>query len=210
MSRLAASASEPGVRAPGRPRDPELDERILSATLKLLEEEGFEEMSIEAVAARAGVGKPTIYRRWSSKTALVIDALERHAPEIVLPEGATTRERLTTLMIGLARSMRTGPSGGIMAGLIAQIHRDPELAKVFADAFIARRRRLVFMLLREGMDRGELRPDLDLELAADQLAGPCVMRRLITGGSLGDGISEKLVGYLFDGWSRGGVSQDGR
>ena len=201
MTRSVAARAVPAARTPGRPRDPGRDDVILAATLELLAEEGFAEMSIEGVAQRAGVGKPTVYRRWPSKTALVIDALERHASTVDLPDGATTRERLTALMTGLARSMRTGPAGRIMAGMVAEIQRDPELAEVFRDAFIARRRRLVFAVLREGVERGELRPDLDIELAADQLAGPCVMRRLVTGGSLGDAVAPKLVGYLFDGWS---------
>lgn len=201
MTKTSTEAGPPKVvRTPGRPRDPKRDDVILAATLELLAEDGFNDMSMEAVALRAGVGKPTIYRRWPSKTALVIDALSQHAPAIEIPEGATVREQLTALMVGLARSMRTGPAGRIMAGLVAQIHHDPELAEVFRDAFVAKRRRLVFVLLREGIERGELRPDLDLELAADQLAGPCVMRRLVTGGSLGDAVAAKLVDYLFDGW----------
>ena len=200
MTRAVAPPPAKEARAPGRPRDPKRDDVILSATVELLAEEGFADMTIEAVALRAGVGKPTIYRRWPSKTALVIDALERHAPAIDTPEGATTRERLTTMMVGLARSMRTGSGPKIIAGLVAEIHNDPELAEAFRDAFVARRRRLVFVLLRDGIERGELRPDLDLELAVDQLTGPCIMRKLLTGGPLSDAVAVKLVGYLFDGW----------
>jgi AcrR family transcriptional regulator len=201
MTPSLASRRQGVVRAPGRPRDPARDDAILEATLDLLASEGFAHLSIEGVAHRAGVGKPTIYRRWSSKVALVKDALEHGAPSVPLPEEGTVRERLSAMLTELTRSMRSGRSGKIMAGIVAELPNDPELARAFRDAYLARRRRVVFLLLKEGIERGELRPDLDLEIAADQLSGPCVVRKLVTGGSLGADFVTKLVGYLFDGWS---------
>jgi AcrR family transcriptional regulator len=193
------------TRAPGRPRDPSLDDAIVAATIEMLASEGFARLSIEGVAQRAGVGKPTIYRRWPTKTALVMEALDRSTPTVEMPAEGTVRERLTGLLMELMRSMRSGPRSHVMASLVAEIHRDPALAKAFREAFLAPRRRLLFDLLREGIEAGELRPDLDVELAADQLTGPFVMRKLFTGSSLGEAFVTKLTDYLFNGWGARGA-----
>jgi AcrR family transcriptional regulator len=201
MTRAVTDRAEGAARAPGRPRDPSRDDAILGATMELLASEGFARLSIEGVAHRAGVGKPTVYRRWSSKAALVMDAFERAAPPIELPKDGTVRERLTVTLMEFCRNMRSGSIGKIMAGIVAELPSDPELAHAFRNAYLARRRRVVFELLQQGVDEGELRPDLDIELAADQLSGPFIVRKLVTGGSFGPDLVPKLVDYLFDGWS---------
>jgi len=189
-------------RAPGRPRDPDLDRAILAATRELLAEEGFARLSIEGVAQRAGVGKPTIYRRWSSKVALVLEAIDQSGPSTSLDDPSrSVRERLTALLTELGATLGEGPAGRIMAGLVGEIPRDPELAAAIRRVFVARRRRKVFRLLREGIDAGELRSDLDLDVAADQLTGPFIVRTLLTGGPMGPSFVVTLVDHLFAGWA---------
>lgn len=190
-----------GVRVPGRPRDPSRDRAILEAALELLAEEGYGGVSMEAVAHRAGVGKPTVYRRWPSKAALVVDAVAQLSSRSSIPAEGTVRERLTGTLAGLMRHLRTGPKGKIMAALVAELPHDPELARAVRAVFLERRRESIFLLLQEGIANGELRPDLDLELAADQLVGPVFARHLITGGSLSPGLAPRIVEHLFDGWA---------
>jgi AcrR family transcriptional regulator len=190
-----------GPRAPGRPRDPARGDAILEATLQLLGEEGFARLSMEAVAHRAGVGKPTIYRRWATKTALVVDALDQLSAEVAIPTEGSVRERLTSVLTDMLANLRRGRRGQVMVALVAEIPRDRELAEAVRSVFLRKRQGTVFRLLQEGVDRGELPPDLDLELAADLLIGPVILRRLLTGGPLGPELGARIVDYLFDGWA---------
>ena len=184
----------------GRPRDPDLDRAILDATIELLAEEGFARMSFEHVAARAGVGKPTIYRRWPTKVDLVKAALSRRSPErSTLGEGSV-RDRLTRLLEDLCASVRAERTRRILAALVSEIPRHPELASAVREAFLAKRRRTAFALLREGIERGELRPDLDPELASDALVGPIMLRVLLSGGRVSTSIAAPLVDAFYDGW----------
>jgi AcrR family transcriptional regulator len=187
-------------RPVGRPRDPDLDDAILDATIALLAQEGFARMSIEQVAAHAGVGKPTIYRRWSSKVELVIAALSRPRPERSVPGEGTVRERLTGLIEELCMSVRREPAKSLLAALVAEIPRNPELAAAVREVFLARRRETAFSLLREGIATGELRADLDLELASDALVGPVMLRALLTGGRITPSLGATLVDAFYDGW----------
>jgi AcrR family transcriptional regulator len=187
-------------RPVGRPRDPDLDDAILDATIALLAQEGFARMSIEQVAARAGVGKPTIYRRWSSKVELVIAALSRPRPERSVSGEGTVRERLIGLIEELCVSVRREPAKSLLAALVAEIPRNPELAAAVREVFLAKRRETAFALLREGIAAGELRADLDLELASDALVGPVMIRALLTGGRITPSLGATLVDAFYDGW----------
>lgn len=195
MSRVALR------RSVGRPRDPDLDRAILDATIALLAQEGFARMSIERVAARAGVGKPTIYRRWPSKVDLVIAALSRPGAERSASSEGSVRERLTRLLEELCMSVRTEPAKSILAALVAEIPRNPELASAVREVFLAKRRETAFALLREGVAGGELRADLDLELASDSLVGPIMLRLLLTGGRITPSLGATLVDAFYEGWS---------
>jgi AcrR family transcriptional regulator len=190
-------------RAAGRPRNPELDGAILDAALELLAEEGYERMSIESIAQRAGVGKPTIYRRWASKQAIVIDAVARLADVAETPTDGTVRERLTTLVEGLwekashTRDDRTS----LLSHLVGEIHRSPELRDAVRSTFIANRRRRVKALLREGVDSGEIDAGVDLEVATDLVLSPMLARKLLTGGRISKDVGRRIVDMLFDGWT---------
>jgi AcrR family transcriptional regulator len=188
-------------RAGGRPRNPELDRAILRAALELLAEEGYERMSIESIAQRAGVGKPTIYRRWPSKQAIVIDALARLTEVAETPTSGTARERLTAFLEELwskashVRDDRTP----LLSHLVGEIHRDPELREAVRSTFVAQRRKRVIVLLREGIEAGEIDPGLDLDVAVDVLLGPLLARKLLTGGRISRDVGRTIVDLVFEG-----------
>ncbi len=184
----------------GRPRDPDLDRAILDATIALLAQQGFARMSIERVALRAGVGKPTIYRRWPSKVDLVIAALSRPGTDRPTLSEGSVRQRLTSLIEELCASVRKEPAKSVLVTLVAEIPRDPELASAVREVFLAKRRETVYALLREGVAGGELRADLDPELASDALVGPIMLRVLLTGGRITPSLGATLVDAFYDGW----------
>src|SRR5262249_7192709 len=126
-----AVGGAPAPKGPGRPRDPEADRAILQATIELLSEEGYEGLSIESVAARAGVGKTTIYRRWPSKEPLVVDAIKAFkAPVDPMPprEDESTRDALIRVIGSFTKTVGHSGTGRMMAGLVAEMSRNPDLA----------------------------------------------------------------------------------
>ena len=190
------------AKGPGRPRDPEADRSILQATIELLGEEGYEGLSIEAVAARAGVGKTTVYRRWPSKEPLVVDAIKRYkSPEEPQPQRAdeSTREALSRVLGGFIKTVGRSESGRMMAGLVAEMARNPQLAAAVRTGILEHRREIVFAILERGIQRGEIRPDVDVEVVADMLGGTVVMRVLLTGGAVTPKLIRSAVDTLVDG-----------
>jgi AcrR family transcriptional regulator len=189
------------TRHPGRPRDPELDRVILEATLELLAEDGFGGVSIEAVAARAGVGKTTVYRRWPSKIPLVVDALIqlKMPASVVIPEEMTTREALIRVLSELMRSHGNDQPDRILAGLVGAMSRDAELADAVRTGLLSKRSDFMFGLIERGIARGEIRPDVDVEVVADLLGGPIVLRKLITDRPVTARLARQIVTLVLDG-----------
>lgn len=166
----------PGAR--GRPRSEQADRAILDAARRLLAEQGYARMSIEGVAEAAGVGKPTIYRRYRDKAELVGAALARIGGEVTAPiDSGDTRADLTELVERFL-AIVTGSGTVIVGTLLAEHERHPELLDAFRERAIEPRRALMRELLERGIRRGEIRPDADLDLATDQLIGPYFARRL--------------------------------
>ncbi len=191
---ITSVASSTERRSPGRPRSASAHRAILDATIELLGEVGFGATTIEAVATRAGVGKATVYRRWPSKTPLIIEALDARAIEqMPTPRTGSVRGDLTEFLVGLIAAM-SGPDGRLVAPLLAEISRNQELAEVFRRDLVAPRRAVLEEILREGMARGELRPDLDVDLALDAPVGIVFQRLLI----LGEPVDEQSVGRIVD------------
>jgi AcrR family transcriptional regulator len=181
-------------RGPGRPRSAEAHRAILDAVLVLLAEQGFGGLSVEGVAARAGVGKATVYRRWRSKVPLVIEALDTVASErISAPDTGSVRGDLTEFLSQLVRAM-DGPDGRLVAPLLEGMSRSQELAEAFRRDLIAPRREVAVEIIRRGIARGELRPDLHLDVALDAPVAIVFHRLLITG----DPVDEALVGRMVD------------
>jgi AcrR family transcriptional regulator len=163
-------------RAVGRPRSRTADAAILGATLRLLATQGYQALTIEAVAAAAGVGRPTIYRRYASKAELVAAALESLSPEDETPLPDDTRGALLTLL-GLTASA-LGARGGmtLVGSLMAQESRDPELVSLFRTRLFAPRHEIVREVLRRGIERGEVDPGAALDVAIDLLFGSLLAR----------------------------------
>jgi len=168
-----------GKRPPGRPRSEHARSAILGSTLRLLEQTGFDGLSIEAIAADASVGKATVYRWWPNKGALVADAFESgSAKQLRFPDTGSVREDLREQMSQWARILR-GRRGRIVAAIIAAGQSDKELIEAFRERFVRPRRLDACEILRRGIRRGELPRDADLDLILDSLYGAVYMRFLI-------------------------------
>jgi AcrR family transcriptional regulator len=190
-------------RPPGRPRSAEADAAIVAATLELLVEDGFQGLSVEAVRQRAGVGKATIYRRFPDKVALVRAALDHLHAKLEVPDTGSVRDDLAAVWQAAYQPPDTPELRLTIPRLLVDSMHHPELFDVFRAALVEPRRAVMKALLTRGIQRGELRADLELELAVDMLAGPMVYRLLIEGGSLDDpvGRSLRLFDALMEGWA---------
>jgi AcrR family transcriptional regulator len=185
-SGIAGGAS---VGRAGRPRDPEADRAIIAATLEIIAEQGYEGLRVAAVAERAGVAKATMYRRWASKTALVVAALQT-APPLDPVDTGNLRTDLTELLGQFLRVTESAPVTGLLAALATERQRDPLLARVL-DPFVAERIRPVMQAFQRAVARGEVAPDADLGLATAMLGGAVVMR-LFFGGATDSATIERL------------------
>ena len=164
-------------RPPGRPRSSRVDEAIIDAVLDLLGAgTTVEALSMEAVAARAGVGKATIYRRWPHKEALVLDAVAAVKEPIPALPGESVRDDLVRLVRAVGKA-RDGRAGQIMPCLIPELQRPGRLRSLYLN-MIEERRDVTREVLRRGIATGELRPDTDMELAVVLLAAPMMMTLL--------------------------------
>jgi AcrR family transcriptional regulator len=175
---LDAAHEEAERRMPGRPRSVRADEAIIEAVLDLLADgTTVEAMSIEAVAARAGVGKATIYRRWPNKESLVVDAigaLKGPPPDVT---GETLRDDLLTLLSSTNKASASR-AGRIMPCLIPELQRNPELHRQYQRIAEPRRERMR-EVLRRGIADGVLRADLDIEVTATLLSAPMLVQNML-------------------------------
>jgi len=170
---------------------------ILSAALEILTADGYSGLTIEGVAARAGVGRPTIYRRWASKPALVVAALA-DSVRIAVPDvdTGTLRRDLVAMQRHQIMLMNSPDSRRITAGLVADLATDPELGHTYVREYLAPRRAVVFRVLQRAVDRGELAPDADFAFVHDLLAGPLFMRAVVWGETLADDAAEKTADVI--------------
>lgn len=162
-------------RGPGRPRDERADRAILDAALELLAEVGPTGLSVEEVAARAGVSKATIYRRFQTKDDLVVGCLSGLVvawPED-LPAG-TVRERLVHIVEHWWSTYIASSNGQVFHRVLAHAKSNPRLFEAFYDEVIEPRRELFRRVLREGMEAGEIRRDADIELVITMIVGTSV------------------------------------
>jgi AcrR family transcriptional regulator len=156
---------------------------------------------VEDVAARAGVGKAAIYRRYASKDDLVTAAIAALVSEIEVPDTGSTRGDLLALMRDAVAVYRDPLRAGVMPALVGAMRRRPELARTVRTGFLAGRRDALRAVLDRGVARGELRADLDFELALDVLGGPLFYRLLITGGPLDEQLVEGVADLILRGFA---------
>jgi AcrR family transcriptional regulator len=166
-------------KGPGRPRSARVDEAIVEAVFELLSSgQSADAISIEAVAAKAGVGKATIYRRWPNKEALLIDAvLAMKGPLPELP-GESVRGDLIALIAAM-RNKRMSHYGKVTACLMPELFKSTEMTRAFQQAVSEPRRELMRSVLRRGIETGELRADLDIEMALLVLSGPTMAQNML-------------------------------
>lgn len=165
-------------RAPGRPRSARADEAIVEAVLDMFAAgHTVDTISIEAIAARAGVGKATIYRRWPNKDALIVDAVATMKGPVPPVRGERVREDLITLL-GQVVEAEHGQAMRIVASLIPQLERSESLRWCLQGLIEPRREAMRQVLLR-GVRSGELRADLDVELALSMLASPVLVHGML-------------------------------
>jgi AcrR family transcriptional regulator len=192
--------STDGTRPPGRPRSEESRQSILRSTLKLLEQPGgFAELSIEAIAADASVGKATVYRWWPTKAALVADAFsESAAEELRFPNTGSVYDDMRAQMKGLIRIFLS-KRGKVVAAMLAGGQSDPELLQAYRDRFLWPRRRQAYQTLQRGVDRGEIPKGYDFDRILDSLYGPILMRFLIRHVKLDEAFADKVCGLVLKG-----------
>jgi AcrR family transcriptional regulator len=181
-----------------RRRSEKARKSILRAARELLDRRGFQRMTIEDIAGRAGVGKATIYRWWPSKAAVVMDAvLEAAGPRIPFPDTGSAREDLRRQIAAVIELYTRTKTGRGIRALIAESQHDSSLAASLRDRFIASRREDAGTVFQRGIQRGELRADLDVEVAIDALYGAVYYRLLVSHAPLDPAYADALIEQVF-------------
>jgi AcrR family transcriptional regulator len=186
-------------RAPGRPRSEEARLSIEHSTLTLLAQKGFSELTIEAVAAHAGVGKATVYRWWPDKAALIADAFANSTTRnLHFPDTGSVVNDMSQQMRQLIKIFRSR-RGRIVSAMLGAGQSDRSLIVAFRNRFLKPRREEAYATLRRAIARGELRKDVDMDLLLDSLYGPIYMRFLIQHDSLTPKFVEGLCAMALGG-----------
>jgi AcrR family transcriptional regulator len=186
------------------PRAARSKQAILDATRELLAETGdVGSLTVEAVAARSGVAKTTIYRRWRDKWELALDAVMIDIlPAFAEPvDVGDTRKELITFVDAARKNLSTLPSGPAMQGLASQIATEPELGRVYREQVVEPRREQLRPVVERGIARGDLRPDIDVRLVHELLVGPIFYRLLFSGGPIDRKLSVRIVDAILDGFA---------
>lgn len=189
---------DPGSSASTVVEDPRVERSrrvILEAVLDELGAVGYGALTIEAVAARAGVGKSTIYRHWQGKLELVEDAFRTLKAPVEVPEGGTLRDKVVGVLEQVACLVEESTYSACMPALIEAAERDPQV-RDFHCRFSAERRAVLVGLLRDAVESGELPSDTDPEILADALVGPILLRRLMLAQPVDPAIAPELVDQL--------------
>jgi AcrR family transcriptional regulator len=194
-------ASETPRRA-GRPRSERAHRAILEAAAALLLEGGLTATTIEAVAARAHVSKVTIYKWWPSRGALVVDAYFDHFRETMVFEDSGEIAHDLETQIGRLIDAFRDRAGELMAELIGQAQSDPLLAQQIRERWLAPRREATKVILRRGIERGQIRDELDLETVLDLLYAPVYYRLALGHEPLDDGLAARIISGVTNGIRR--------
>lgn len=200
-TRLKSDSRSSGTTArPGRPRSSTSHTAILAAAFKLLRQKGYRSVTIEGIAAEAGVGKQTIYRWWPSKAAVVLEAFARYTTgRITMPDTGNVQGDLEAFLVQ-AFDMLTRESGQLVRSLMSEALLDDEFAVSMRDIFIASRRSALREILNNGIERGEVASDADIELTIDLIYGPMWYRLLNNHAPLdlkfAEQLSEMIAGFM--------------
>jgi AcrR family transcriptional regulator len=177
-------------------------EAILAAAETLLNELGYMHVTIEAIASKAGAGKQTIYRWWRSKADVYMELYSVLATrDIHLPDTGSVEEDLCELLDQLFKLFRQTAAGPALAGLVAESQSNRKLGKFFFAELVTSRRKLYRQLIERGIRRGEIRPQLDIEIAIDMLCGSAWYRLLLGHAPLDRRFAQNFVRELLHGFA---------
>lgn len=198
-----ASAVDAPPRRRGRPRSERARTAILAAAGDLMLDGGMGACTMEAIAARAGVSKATIYRWWPSRGAVALEGLlEQTRESIAIPAGLSTSDALRFQVRGLVSLFQDPTCGPLMRGLIGQAQDDAEIAAALRERWLAPRRAVAVETIRAGVARGEIRDDVDVAVAADQVFAPVYYRLTFGHDRLDGDLSDQLVDQMMAGLVR--------
>jgi len=186
------------------PRVERSRQAILEATLQLLARDGdVGSLTVEAVAARSGVAKTTIYRRWRDKWELALDAVMIDMlPRLDEPvDVGDTRKELLTFINSVVKMLATPPYGQAMQALVSQIATDADLARVYREQVVEPRQAELTPVVKRGIARGDLRPDTDVRLIHELLVGPIFYRLLFSGAALDRNLGRRIVDAILAGFA---------
>ncbi len=193
------SEPEQGIRKPGRPRSAQAHKAIIDATLELLAEEGFQGLSIEAVAARAGVGKTTIYRRWSSKEELVMEAIRQVQIDVPVMDTGNFRNDLAALLKTAYQGFMAHPYpflGKLVLKFIGEYQTNPEIFQGALTQLIVPRFQRFIHMVEQAQAREEIRGDIDPELVMDLVVGSFYFHGIVMRSNLMPTSSTSLVDWI--------------
>jgi AcrR family transcriptional regulator len=191
--------TEPKTR--GRQRSTESEQAILAATLQLLKEKPLREITIEAIARKAGVGKMTIYKWWPSKAYVALDAFRKTITKMIVAPDTGETERDLAEMLRSSMSSYSSATGRIFGQFLAEAQNDPEFAALFRDRFLKPRREATRKILNRAISRGEIDPKLDMETIMDLIFGPMVFRLMAGHGPLNKTEADAMISILLRGIS---------
>lgn len=184
------------MSGPGRPRSEAARRAVLGAAVELVEEAGYSALTMEGIARRAGVSKQTVYRWWSSKAAIVLEALNEGAAAIApLPDAGTLAEELGAFVRRSVLGAR-GRTARLLVALMAEAQLDQAFAPSFRTGFLAQRRAVMVKLLARARARGEIGADLDLEFIVELFFGALWYRLLAASGPVDEGFADEMTGAL--------------
>jgi AcrR family transcriptional regulator len=185
-------------RRPGRPRSEQAEQAIIEATLDLFAEKGFEGVCVELVAARAGVGKATIYRRWPNKEELLLAAFGSLKSPFPQPKGVSVRDDLLAMVEVMCADKADPRKARRYALLLGEGDKYPRLVTRYKETVVQPRRDAMRAVIRRGIETGELRPDTDVEVAMLTLTGAIMAQEKSEDGTLDGDFAVRLVdGLLF-------------
>jgi AcrR family transcriptional regulator len=194
--RIEQEASAIGPRR-GRPRSPESQKKILAATAELLSEGGFQTVTMEAVAARAGVAKTTLYRWWPNRAALALDCVSaRMTPITPAPRAGSYRKRFQRQLKATIRLLN-GRQGQSILALIGAKQTDPSLGHAYSEQIARPRRARTRKMAQQAIQAGELAPCTDPDLFLDAIYGPLYYRKVVSGEPVTDDFINRIVDAAF-------------
>jgi AcrR family transcriptional regulator len=183
------------AQAPGRPRDERIDDEVVTAVLEVLHSGGYRAVTIEGIARQVGRARTSLYRRWPSKRHLVAYAVVNALGENPAADTGDLREDLEAAVRTLLNAF-AGPLGRALAGLVADMAQDPDLAEAIRHEVLGRRRQSIREAFARARLRGELLADLDIELILDMLTGPFYSRPLFGHAPITRRMTRDVVDYV--------------